>query len=96
MQNGSLKCTAVINLVLKIHDGGQQKVLNGPILHHHGFLILKFLTAMHFRYAFGVIVPNFVEIGHTAVEISRFCSVFLVKYNFSLDDCTKYSITLSK
>jgi len=76
MQNGSLKCTAVKNLLLKIHDGGQQNVLKGPILHHHGFLRLKFLTAVHFRDAFGVIMPNFVETGHTVVEISQFCSVF--------------------
>jgi len=43
-----------------------------------GFLKLKlFLSAMHFRDAFGVIMPNFVEIGHTIVKISQFCSVFL-------------------
>ena len=79
MQNGSLKCTAVKNLVLKIHDGGQQKVLNGPILHHHGFLILKFLTAMHFRYAFGVIVPNFVE------NRSYCCRDIAILFSFSCE-----------
>jgi len=43
-----------------------------------GFLKLKFfLLAMHFRDALGVIMPNFVEIGYTIVEISQFCSVFL-------------------
>jgi len=30
-----MKCTTVDNLVLKIHDGGQQNVLNRLILHHH-------------------------------------------------------------
>jgi len=56
---------------------------------------LKFLTAAHFRDTFCSNLPNFVEIGHTIAEISRFYCV-LVKCKNSLNDCTTRGVTLWK
>jgi len=34
-----------------------------------GFLKQKFVTATHFQYMFCIILPNFMEIDHTEIEI---------------------------
>jgi len=46
---------------------------------HLGILKLKFLTALHFRNTFCIILPNFVDIGYTVAEILQPFVFFPVK-----------------
>jgi len=53
-------------------------IFKTPAVRHLGILKLNFLTAIHFRDTFSVIMLNFVEIGLTVTGIAIF-RVFLVK-----------------
>jgi len=83
----------LLRIILNIQGGGWPKLLRDPFciimgyrdflifkiaaLRRLGFLRLKFLTSMHFRDMFCMIVQNHVQIGHTVAEILQFSSLHL-------------------
>jgi len=53
---------------------------------HLEFLKIKFQQRAFFRDTLTILMPNFVEIGHTVADISRFFHIFLLKCKNSLAD----------